>query len=132
MDRTIDVLGREDAVRCWHDAMGIMVERPLLRPLIAGAKAFLSEPGSRLALIEKGWSLAYRDFCAPRFEALGETACRIAFEDVAPEAFRSPGYLHCWHAICLGMFDLEEVSARHVQFETDEAGRRAVATLRWG
>ena len=78
----------------------------------------------------KGWTLAYRDFCVPRFEWLdGEEGARLYFDDVAPEAFRSPGYLHCWHAICLGVLDLAKAGGPVVEFEIDEARSRAVATF---
>lgn len=132
MDGTIAVLGVDDAVACWHRGMEMMVGRPLLRPLVEGAqRLFFGQPGEMIALIRSGWGLAYRDFCTPRHERLGTTASRIVFDEVAPEAFASPGYLHCWHGICRGILDLEKTADHRVGFEIDEDGGRAIATFTW-
>ena len=132
MDATMAVLGREDAVECWRRSVGHLVERPLLRNFVEGSlRLFGAKPGKILKMIPKGWTLAYRDFCSPSFELHSETSAEIRFEDVAPQAFESEGYLHCWHAVCLGVFDLEKPQGGRVEFEIDRAGARAVARFSW-
>ena len=55
----------------------------------------------------------------------------LRFEGIAPEAFASPGYIHCWHGVCLGIFDLEKPEDGRVHFEIDERSALAVATFTW-
>ena len=132
MDGTVAVLGVDGARDCWYRAMAMMVQRPLLRPLIEGAqRLFFGAAGQMIGLIPKGWGLAYRDFCTPRIETVGPRESRLVLDDIAPEAFASPGYLHCWHAVCRGILDLEKVSDRRVAFTIVERDRRAVATFTW-
>lgn len=132
MDATLAVLGREEAVDCWRHSIAHLIEKPLLRNFVEGSiRLFGARPGRIIRMIPKGWSLAYRDFCSPSFERLGETRAEIRFEDVAPEAFESEGYLHCWHAICLGVFDLEKPEEGRVEFEIDRGAARAVASFSW-
>lgn len=132
MDGTIEVLGVEDAVRCWHQSIGFLIDKPLLRSFVHGAlRMYGARPGKILKLLPKGWTLAYRDFCVPKFTLHEEGHAEIRFEEVAPEAFQSPGYLHCWHGICLGVFDLEKPSNGRVAFEMDEARLEAKATFTW-
>ncbi len=132
MDGVIEVLGVDDAVRCWHQSIGDLVDKPLLRSFVhGGLRMFGAKPGKILKLVPKGWGLAYRDFCTPAFTLVREGHAELRFEDVAPEAFESPGYLHCWHGICLGIFDLEKPSNGRVEFEFDATAREALATFRW-
>jgi hypothetical protein len=131
MDRTIATLGREGAIDCWHRAMAMMVQRPLLRPVVEAALRLFPDPAGMVRTIVRGWSLAYRDFCTPRFEPVRAGEARIVFEDVAPEAFTSEGYLHCWHAVCLGVFDLARAGERQVTFEIERPRARATATFLW-
>jgi hypothetical protein len=133
MDCTLEVLGREDAVECWRQAVAQLIERPLLRNFVEGTlRLFGTRPGKVIRMIPKGWSLAYRDFCNPAFVSLGENAAEIRFEDVAPQAFQSEGYLHCWHAVCLGIFDLEKPPNGRAEFEFDAARSLAVVSFGWG
>jgi hypothetical protein len=132
MDRTLAVLGREEAVECWHRSLAQLIERPLLRGFVEGSlRLFGARPGKIVKMIPKGWSLAYRDFCVPTFRLLEEKRAEIRFEDVAPEAFESEGYLHCWHGICRGVFDLEKPKDGQVDFEIDRGRALAVATFSW-
>lgn len=132
MDGTIEVLGVEDAVRCWHQSVGYLIDKPLLRSFVHGAlRMYGAKPGKILKLVPKGWTLAYRDFCVPGFTLVEDGHAEIRFDDVAPEAFESEGYLHCWHGICLGIFDLEKPSGGRIEFEIDRAKREALATFRW-
>lgn len=132
MDATIEVLGRTEAIECWRRSIGKLVERPLLRNFVEGSlRLFGTRPGKLLKVLPRGWSLAYRDFCVPRHETLGDAGARVHFEEIAPQAFGSEGYLHCWHAICLGVFDLEKPTGARVEFEIDPPGARAVAHFSW-
>ena len=132
MDATLEVLGVEDAVACWRSSIGELVRKPLLHSFVEGGlRLFGAQPGKLLKLLPKGWSLAYRDFCVPRFQEVEERCVEIHFEEIAPQAFASPGYLHCWHGICLGLFDLEKPADPDVRFEIDQAGARAFARFRW-
>lgn len=88
-------------------------------------RIFASRPVDILHGIPKGWSLAYRDFCVPRFEWDGSNGALLHFEDIAPEAFQSIGYVHCWH----GILDLAKPSDPRADFEIDRG--RAVARFRW-
>ncbi len=132
MDATIEVLGREDAIACWRQGIASLIEKPLLKNFVESAlRIFGARPGKMIKLIPKGWTLAYRDFCTPRFELVEEGRAVIHFENIVPHAFESPGYLHCWHAICLGIFDLEKPWDGKVEFEIDEPGSLARATFSW-
>jgi len=132
MDGVMSVLGREDAIACWRQSIGSLIEKPLLRNFVQGAlRLFGTRPGKIIKMIPKGWPLAYRDFCVPRFEALGEGVSEIRFEDVAPQAFESEGYLHCWHAICRGVLDLEKPSDGRVEFTIDRESSLAIARFSW-
>jgi len=53
------------------------------------------------------------------------------FEDIAPQAFQSEGYIHCWHAICLGVFELAKPSNPRVDFQIERDRACAVATFSW-
>lgn len=132
MDRTLAVLGREDAVACWRRSIGNLIERPLLKNFVDGSlRLFGARPGKILKMLPKGWSLAYRDFCTPTFALRDEKRAEIRFEQVAPQAFESEGYLHCWHGICLGVFDLEKPKDGIVSFEIDRGRSLAVARFSW-
>jgi hypothetical protein len=132
MDGMMQVFGREEAIVCWRQSMHQLVDKPLLRSFVQGGlRLFGARPGKLLKLLPKGWTLAYRDFCVPGFHSTGETSAEIHFEDIAPEAFQAEGYLHCWHAICLAVFDLEKPENGRVEFEIDRAGRRAIAVFSW-
>lgn len=132
MDATMEVFGREDAIACWRASIHELVQKPLLRNFVQGGlRLYGARPGKLLKLVPKGWTLAYRDFCAPVFHATGDHCAEIHFEDVAEQAFESEGYLHCWHAICLSVFDLEKPENGRVEFEIDRANARAVARFRW-
>ena len=131
MDRTLAVLGREEAVACWRRRIGHLIEKPLLRNFVDGSlRLFGAKPGKLIKMIPKGWTLAYRDFCTPTFELLSDHSAEVRFENIAPEAFESEGYLHCWHAICLGVFDIEKPKDGEVEFEIDHV--RSLATARFG
>jgi hypothetical protein len=132
MDGAMSVLGREAAVECWRASVALLVERPLLRNFVDGSRRlFGAKPGQLVKMIPKGWPLAYRDFCSPSFHRTDAAAAEVRFEDVAPQAFESQGYLYCWYAICLGVFDLEKPSSPESSFEIDRSRARAVVTLRW-
>ncbi|MGH0038571.1 MAG: hypothetical protein ACQGVK_26340 [Myxococcota bacterium] len=132
MDATLEVLGETDAVQCWRQGIAKLVERPLLRNFVEGSlRLFGARPGKLLKVLPKGWSLGYRDFCVPRHEPLGEHGARVHFEQIAPQAFESVGYLHCWHGICLGIFDLEKPAGAVVEFEIDRPAHRAIAHFSW-
>ena len=132
MDGVMELLGKDDAVRCWHQSIGFLIDKPLLRSFVQGGlRMFGARPGKILKLVPKGWSLAYRDFCVPSFNLVAEGHVELRFEDIAPEAFESEGYLHCWHGICLGVFDLEKPEAGRVEFEIDRGRREALATFTW-
>jgi hypothetical protein len=133
MDGVMSVLGREDAIECWHQSVDNLIDRPLLRSFVEGAlRMFGTRPGKIIKLIPKGWALAYRDFCAPAFTLFEEGRAEIRFHEIAPEAFDSPGYLYCWYAVCQGVFDLEKPTAGRVDFEFDRDAREATATFHWG
>jgi len=132
MDRTLAVLGQEDAVDCWRHSIAHLIERPLLKGFVEGSiRLFGARPGKLVKMLPKGWPLAYRDFCTPGFRRLEENRIEIRFENIAPHAFESPGYIHCWHGICLGVFDLEKPKDPHVEFEIDPKRALAVATFSW-
>lgn len=132
MDGTLEVLGREEAVRCWRRSIGHLIEKPLLRNFVEGSlRLFGTRPGKLLKMLPKGWTLAYRDFCTPVFELLTENSAQIRFENIAPEAFESEGYLHCWHAICLGVFDLEKPKDGVVDFTIEREASLATARFVW-
>jgi len=132
MDATLEVLGERDAIACWRRSIASLTEKPLLRSFVQGGmRLFATNPIKILQWIPKGWSLAYRDFCVPRFEWDGPNGARLHFEDIAPEAFQSVGYIHCWHAVCHGIFDLAKPSDPRLEFQIDRAGARAVAQFGW-
>ena len=132
MDGVMEQLGREEAVRCWHQSIDHLIDKPLLRGFVQGGlRMFGARPGKILKLMPRGWTLAYRDFCVPSFELVAEGHAEIRFTDIAPEAFESEGYLHCWHGICLGVFDLEKPEAGRVEFQFDRNTREALATFTW-
>ena len=132
MDGTLAVLGREKAVEAWHHGMAQMIKRPLLRNFVEGAlRLFLGEAGQILQMLPKGWPLAYRDFCTPSYRRVAADCAEIRFEEIAPQVFESEGYLHCWHGVCLGVFDLERPRDGRVAFDVDRRGACAVATFRW-
>lgn len=132
MDATMAVLGREDAVECWRRSIAHLIERPLLRNFVEGVlRLYGARPGKIVKMIPKGWPLAYRDFCNPSFELLGENKAEIRFENIAPQAFASEGYIHCWHAICLGIFELEKPLDGRVEFSIDRDRALAVAAFSW-
>jgi hypothetical protein len=132
MDRTMAVLGLEDAVACWRASMGLLIDRPLLRSFVQPAlRLFLGRPGQLVGLVPKGWGLAYRDFCTPSFRRTGAGAAELRFDHVAPQAFEAEGYLHCWHAIALAVFDLERAPGAWTSFHVDRPSARAVVTFGW-
>ena len=132
MDGTLNLLGKDDAIDCWRQSIAYLIEKPLLKNFVdSGLRLFGAKPGTLVKLLPKGWTLAYRDFCVPRFEKLDEQSAVVHFEQVAPEAFESPGYLHCWHGTCLGIFDLGKPSEGQVDFEIDEPAAVARAIFRW-
>jgi hypothetical protein len=132
MDRTLAVLGREDAIRCWRESIANLIERPLLRNFVGGVmRLFGGKPGAVIRMIPKGWSQGYRDFCNPRFQRLGDNLAELHFENIAPQTFESEGYLYCWYGISMGIFDLEKPSNGRVDFDIDRPGSRAVARFSW-
>ncbi len=132
MDATLEVLGRDDAIQCWRQSISQLIEKPLLKNFVSGAlRIFGARPGKLIKMVPKGWTLAYRDFCAPRFVPLDDNHCELHLDDIAPQAFESPGYLHCWHGICLGVFDLEKPKDPELSFEIDREGRRAIGHFSW-
>jgi hypothetical protein len=132
MDSTIAVLGREDAIQCWRQSLVQLVEKPLLKNFVSGAlRLFGGRPGKLVKMVPKGWTLAYRDFCVPRFVAIDDHACELHFDDIAPQAFESEGYIHCWHAVCLGIFDIEKAKDPVIDFEIDRKNARAIARFGW-
>jgi len=133
MDGVLQHFGREEAVACWRQSIAHLVDKPLLKSFVQGGlRLFGAQPGSLLKLVPKGWTLAYRDFCVPAFSRTSEKSAELRFENVADEAFASPGYLHCWHAVCLGVIDLEKPSDGRIDFEILESERLAVARITWG
>lgn len=132
MDGTLAVLGKDGAIRAWHGAMAQMLDRPVLRNFVQGAlRLYFGDPGHLLQLFEKGWPLVYRDFCEPSFRPVAPGRAEIRFERIAPEVFQSEGYLHCWHAVVLGVFDLADARDTRVEFEIDRERARAIARFHW-
>jgi hypothetical protein len=81
MDATIAELGERDAIECWSQSITQLIEKPLLKNFVSGAlRIFGARPGKLLKMVPKGWTLAYRDFCAPRFVSVDENTCEIRFE----------------------------------------------------
>jgi hypothetical protein len=132
MDGTIAVLGQDRAIRAWHHAMAAMLDRPVLRNFVqAGLRLFGGEPEHVLQLFQKGWTLVYRDFCEPSVRRVGAGHAELRFERIAPQVFHSEGYLHCWHAVCLGVWDTARARDASVAFEIDRGRAEALATFRW-
>jgi hypothetical protein len=132
MDGMMEVFGREKAIACWRGSIHELIDKPLLKNFVQGSlRLFGARPGKIIKLVPKGWTLAYRDYCAPVFHATGESSAELHFEDIAPQAFESEGYLHCWHAICLAIFDLEKPQNGKVDFEIDRTHAKAIARFRW-
>jgi hypothetical protein len=126
VDGTLEVLGVEQAVASWRAGMTAVFQRPLHKAYVSAAvRLFFGQPGRVIALIPRGWPLAYRNFCAPTFQRTGDREAEVRFDDVAPEAFASPGYLHSWRAICHGIFDLERPIDGRTALTVDEARRSA-------
>ncbi len=126
LDGIMAVLGRKDAVECWRGNIANLIERPLLNSFVEGGlRIFGRKPGGLIKLIPKGWPLAYRDFCLPTFHRLGDFEAEIHFEMIDPRVLEHPGYLHCWHGVCAGIFDLEK--APHGRLEYDIQAERALA-----
>lgn len=133
VDGTIAVLGVEQAVASWRAGLSAVFQRPLHRFYVEAAmRLFLHEPGRILRLIPGGWALAYRDFCTVSYQGTGAQEAEIRFDDVAPQAFISPGYLHSWHAICQGIFDLEKPVDGRTSLDIDLIHSRAVVRFSWG
>jgi len=108
------------------------IDNTLLRSFVEGGlRMFGAKPGKLLKLVPRGWTLAYRDFCVPVFELIEPGRAELRFEDVAPQAFEAPGYLHCWHGLCQGIFDLEKPKDGSVEFAFDERDASAVARFLW-
>ncbi len=132
LDGIMAVLGREDAVECWQGNVGSIIERPLLRSFVeGGVRLFGGKPGGLLKLIPKGWPLVYRDFCVPSFHRLGDGEAEIHFEMIAPRVLDHPGYMHCWHGVCKGIFELEKPSHGAVEFEIQPERALAIAHFSW-
>lgn len=132
MDGVMQVLGREQAIDCWHQSIGHLMDKPLLRSFVEGGlRLFGARPGKIIKLIPKGWPLAYRDFCSPSFELIEDGHAEIRFLDIAPQTFESEGYLYCWFAICQGVFDLEKPENGRVEFGFSASEREAIVTFRW-
>jgi hypothetical protein len=132
VDGTLAVLGVDQAVACWRAGMTDVLQRPLHKPFVdAAVRLFFGEPGRVLQLIPRGWGLAYRDFSTVSFHRLEALRAEVRFEDVAPEAFASPGYLHSWHAICQGIFDLERPLEGRTTLDVDQARATAVVGFTW-
>jgi len=132
VDGTVQVLGVEQAVAAWRAGMTSVFQKPLHKPYVdAAVRLFFGQPGRVLQLIPRGWALAYRDFSSVSFHRLDPQRAELRFEDVAPEAFASPGYLHSWHAICQGIFDLERPLDGRTTLEVDQARAAAVVGFTW-
>ncbi len=132
MDGTMAVLGKRDALDCWRSNIASITERPLLQSFVeGGVRIFGGKPGALLKLIPKGWSLVYRDFCVPSFQRLGDCRAEIRFEQIAPMALEHPGYLHCWHGVCAGIFDLEKAVGGKIEFDIQAEKALAIARFSW-
>ncbi|MBK9519051.1 MAG: hypothetical protein IPO09_17230 [Anaeromyxobacter sp.] len=132
VDATVAVLGMDEAVSLWRRGMAQVLQRPLHKVFVEGAvRLFFDGPGRVIQLIPRGWPLAYRDFSTVSFQRIGTHQAEIRFDDVAPQAFASPGYLHSWHAICQGIFDLERPLDGVTEFSFDEARATAVIRFAW-
>ncbi len=132
MDGTMAVLGRHDAIDCWRSNIANITERPLLQSFVdGGVRIFGGKPGALLKLIPKGWSLVYRDFCVPSFQRLGDGRAEVRFEQIAPRVLEHPGYLHCWHGVCAGIFDLEKPSHGKLEFDIRTEEALAIAHFSW-
>lgn len=133
VDGTIAVLGVDEAVACWRAGMAEVLQRPLHRFFVeAAVRLFMNEPGRVLQHIPRGWALAYRDFCSVTYHRTAGDRAEVRFDDVAPVAFSSPGYLHSWRAICHGVFDLERPRDGTTELELDQARAAVVIRFAWG
>lgn len=127
----VATLGEQGATEMWRQFVGTHVQTPLLRSLVDGATRLLGfTPGTFVWLVSKGWTQVYRDVCTPSIVSRDDHAAVLAFEDIAPEAMAEPGYLICFRATLLGLFEVTR-SEGELDWDVDHAARRAVATLRW-
>lgn len=132
VDATLEVLGLERAVASWRAGMAEILQRPLHKFFVdAALRHFFNEPGEVIKLIPRGWPLAYRGFCQVAFHRTAVDEAELRFTGVAPVAFSSAGYLHSWHAICQGIFDLEKPKGARTRLTFDRAGATALVHFRW-
>ncbi len=132
VDATLEVLGLERAIGSWRAGMSRILQRPLHKFFVEAAlRHFFHQPGEVIQLIPRGWPLDYRNFCEVSFHRLAVDEAEVRFTGVVPVAFASTGYLHSWHAICQGIFDLEKPRSGRTRLTFDRAAATAAVHFRW-
>jgi hypothetical protein len=112
IDAMIEIFGRPRAIECWRDSLADLIERPLLRNFVAGMLVVMGrDPVRLIGLLVKGWSLVYRDLCAPQLSTTKQGEPVIQFCDIAPQVRAHPNYLSSWDGACQGFAALTQVRA---------------------
>jgi hypothetical protein len=132
IDAMIQIFGRERAIQCWCDALGALVDRPLLKSFVQGmVSVFGRDPARVVGLFPRGWPLVYRGCCTPVMLQGADGAPVIRFEGISPVVRKYANYLDSWHGACLGFAHIARVDG-HVEFTVAPDVSYAEARFSWG
>lgn len=131
LDAIIHVFGRERAIQFWCDALGSLVNRPLLRSFVSGSlSVFGRDPNRVVAMFPRGWPLVYRDCCTLVMMQGAGGEPMIRFQDITPAVRKHTNYFDSWHGACLGFAHIARVNG-HVAFTVAADLSFADATFSW-
>lgn len=130
VEAIVSLFGKERAIEYWRRSFVRLLDRPLLRTFASGMINVMGrDPATVIGFFVRGWGLAYRDMCEPRYE-LRDGRPAIVFADVPPAVRPYLPYFHSWEGTVRGFAHIARVEG-NVDFRIAPDRSSAVALFRW-
>lgn len=125
VDTFVEILGVDEATLVWREFMRVaLAESRFIRTLLQGAiRLFGLSVRSLTQALPNGFRQSHRDVSRVTLDRSGVPT--LTMDDIAPQVFDYPAYVHAFRGVFLGLYDIAGVEPQ-LEFIVDREARRIV------